>query len=49
MERDKKRYKVADNNNDGKLDKMEFTDFLHPEESKLMREIVVDVSFFVVF
>ena len=46
MERDKKRFKVADYNNDGKLDKIEFTDFLHPEESKAMRDIVIDVSYF---
>lgn len=42
MERDKRRFKAADVNQDGKLDKLEYTDFVHPEESNIMRSIVVD-------
>lgn len=42
LERDKKKFKAADHNKDGKLDKKEYTDFLHPEESAAMREIVID-------
>lgn len=42
MERNKKRFKAADANNDGKLDKIEYMDFLHPEESNTMRSIVID-------
>ena len=36
------RFKAADANNDGKLDKIEYMDFLHPEESNTMRSIVID-------
>lgn len=41
MSRDRRRWAVADKNNDEKLTKEEFTDFLHPEESPYMRDIVV--------
>ncbi len=44
VERDERRWKRADKNGDGKLDKDEFTDFLHPEEAEHMRELVVQVS-----
>jgi len=40
--RDERRFKVADADRDGKLDREEFATFLHPEESKHMREIVID-------
>jgi hypothetical protein len=35
--------KAADKNEDGKLDKAEFSNFLHPEEADHMRDIVVQV------
>ncbi|KAK3102239.1 hypothetical protein FSP39_009838 [Pinctada imbricata] len=41
IERDERRWKVADKNKDGFLDKEEFADFLHPEEAEHMRDIVV--------
>lgn len=69
MERDKKRFKAADQDGDNKLSKKgrklhifyinfklniknfisEYADFLHPEESKAMRNIVIDVSLFYLF
>jgi len=42
MERDKKKFKAADLDSDGRLNKLEFADFLHPEESIHMREIVIN-------
>lgn len=42
MERDKKRFKAADQDGDGKLTKKEYADFLHPEESKHMNDIVIN-------
>lgn len=42
MRRDFRRWGRADQNGDGALTKEEFTDFLHPEESKHMRDIIVD-------
>lgn len=42
IERDRRRWKQADQNQDGKLTKEEFQDFLHPEEAEHMRSIVVD-------
>lgn len=67
MERDKKKFKAADIDADGKLSKLgknyyfiyfcfiylfliiygiylEFADFLHPEESIQMRELVIEVK-----
>ena len=44
MDRDKRRFKAADSDNDGQLSKQEFADFLHPEESPKMREIVIQVE-----
>ncbi|XP_052065479.1 calumenin-like isoform X2 [Mytilus californianus] len=41
INRDERRWKAADKNKDGKLDKTEFSDFLHPEEAGHMRDIVV--------
>ena len=42
IRRDKKRWKVADMDNDGDLTYEEFVGFLHPEEKGHMREIVVE-------
>lgn len=42
MKRDSRRWSKADQNNDMILTKQEFTDFLHPEESKHMKDIIVD-------
>lgn len=42
LERDKKKFKAADQDKDGKLSKKEYTDFLHPEESPAMRDIVIN-------
>ncbi|KAK6191750.1 hypothetical protein SNE40_003354 [Patella caerulea] len=39
--RDKRRWQRADSNNDDKLTKEEFSNFLHPEDAEHMREIVV--------
>lgn len=39
--RDKRRWEKADEDNDGALNREEFTNFLHPEESSGMRDIVV--------
>ncbi len=44
LTRDARRFKMADANGDGKLDKEEFAAFLHPEEFPHMRDIVVEVS-----
>ncbi|RUS89550.1 hypothetical protein EGW08_002668 [Elysia chlorotica] len=42
IERDHRRWKQADKDQDGKLSKEEFQDFLHPEEAEHMRGVVVD-------
>ncbi|RWS30199.1 calumenin-like protein [Leptotrombidium deliense] len=42
MKRDKRRWELADTNKDGSLTKEEFTDFLHPEETEHMRDVVVE-------
>ncbi|CAG5134394.1 unnamed protein product, partial [Candidula unifasciata] len=42
IKRDRRRWLNADKNQDGVLNKEEFTDFLHPEEAEHMRSIVVD-------
>lgn len=44
MARDERRFKMADQNNDMKATKDEFTAFLHPEEFDHMKDIVVLVS-----
>lgn len=36
IKRYERRFKVADQDGDGKLNKEEYADFLHPGESKLM-------------
>lgn len=41
MERDERRWQRADNDQDGKLTKIEFQAFLHPENTEYMRDIVV--------
>jgi Ca2+-binding EF-hand superfamily protein len=41
LRRDKRRWDKADSDGDGSLTKAEFTDFLHPEESPKLQEIVV--------
>ncbi|CAG0879967.1 unnamed protein product [Darwinula stevensoni] len=41
MARDKRRWEVADQDGDGLLNKKEFYDFVHPEETVHMRDIVV--------
>lgn len=41
LTRDRRRWSVADRNGDDELTLKEFTDFLHPEESDYMRDIVV--------
>lgn len=42
LERDKKKFKAADQDKDGKLNKKEYADFLHPEDSPAMRDIVIN-------
>lgn len=39
--RDERRFRYADLNNDKKLDEIEFAAFIHPEEFKHMREVIV--------
>jgi calumenin len=41
LTRDRRRWNVADKDADDALTREEFTDFLHPEESKHMRDVVV--------
>lgn len=41
IKRDQRRWANADLDDDGVLDKAQFTDFLHPEESERMRDVVV--------
>lgn len=41
LARDKRRWDQADINKDGGLSRQEFTDFLHPEESRHMHEVIV--------
>ena len=49
IRRDKRRWARADSDNDGMLTKEEFTDYLHPEQSERMKDVVIDVSFSVYF
>jgi len=44
MNRDKRRWAKADQDDDGVLSKTEFSDFLHPEEVEHMQDVVIDVS-----
>ena len=41
MERDERRWKKADGDNDGMINKIEFQAFLHPEDHPSMVDIVV--------
>jgi len=41
MDRDYRRWQKADADNDGKLTKLEFQAFLHPEDAEYMRDILV--------
>ena len=41
MARDERRWKMADQSADGLLNMQEFADFLHPEESQHMKDIVI--------
>lgn len=41
LTRDRRRWAVADRDRDDQLSREEFTEFLHPEESPYMRDIVV--------
>lgn len=43
MARDERRFNVADQNGDHMADKEEFTAFLHPEDYKHMKDVVVQV------
>lgn len=42
INRDERRFKKADQDNDGYLSKDEFADFLHPEDAEHMRDVVVE-------
>lgn len=42
IKRDKRRWELADKDKDEALTKSEFADFLHPEESEHMKDVVVD-------
>lgn len=42
MRRDKRRWDTADGDKDGSLNKDEFMDFLHPEESSHMHSVVIE-------
>ena len=44
INRDRRRWEKADRDKDGRLSKEEFMDFLHPEDTEHMRDIVVMVS-----
>lgn len=41
LDRDKRRWNAADEDNDGTLSREEFAAFLHPEETSHMRNIVL--------
>lgn len=41
MKRDRRRWSIADRDGDDNLTRAEFAEFLHPEESDHMRDIVV--------
>lgn len=43
MERDERRFKIADLNSDMTATKEEFAAFLHPEEHEHMKDIIVVV------
>lgn len=41
LKRDRRRWSIADRDGDDNLTRAEFGEFLHPEESEHMRDIVV--------
>jgi len=41
---DSRRWKLADMNGDGMLDKEEYASFLHPEEADHMKESLIEVA-----
>lgn len=41
---DERRWKLADTNSDGMLDKKEYASFLHPEEAEHMKESLIQVA-----
>jgi len=43
MKRERRRWARADRNNDGELNKEEYSDFLHPEEVDHMKDVIIDV------
>ena len=43
INRDERRFLVADHNRDHKLTKDEFGDFIHPEDVRHMKDIVIEV------
>ena len=43
INRDERRFRVADHNRDGKMTKDEFGDFIHPEDVSHMKDIVIEV------
>jgi len=43
MAHDERRWKLADTNGDGMLDKAEYSNFLHPEEAAHMKESLIQV------
>lgn len=44
IQKDERRWAKADTNGDKMLSKEEYFDFLHPEESEKMRDIVIQVN-----
>lgn len=43
INRDERRFRVADHDRDGKMTKDEFGDFIHPEDVSHMKDIVIEV------
>lgn len=43
LKRDKRRWEKADENEDGMLSREEFRNFIHPEESEQMHDVIVQV------
>jgi len=46
MRRDQRRWAKADHTGDGDLSKDEFQNFLHPEESESLKDVIIDVRLF---
>ena len=49
INRDERRFRVADHNRDGKMTKDEFGDFIHPEDVSHMKDIVIEVCVWYLF